>query len=189
MTASGWGSLALYDGYSAKKKKKKKKKNLLLRICSRDFRDMFWVVVDHIPSTRGDRLKNMAASGRGIFVRYTAIVENLLRIYPMEFNASLQGCSLSNTLKDLKNYCLSLGKHGHNSAGLLFALYNRTSMARTSSGPWKFVRDMGSSNHWGLIMAPVQEANSDNLGIFFFDFLHKDCMLSVLIRIASMTRF
>ena len=25
--------------------------------------------------------------------------------------------------------------------------YSRTSMARTSSGPWKFVRDMGSSSH------------------------------------------
>ena len=45
--------------------------------------------------------------------------------------------------------------------------YSRTSMARTSLGPWKFVRDMGSSSHWGLIMAPVQEANSDNLGKSF----------------------
>ena len=44
--------------------------------------------------------------------------------------------------------------------------YSRTSMARTSLGPWKFVRDMGSSSHWGLIMEPVQEANSNNLGIF-----------------------
>ena len=25
--------------------------------------------------------------------------------------------------------------------------YSRTSVARTSSGPWKFVRDMGSSSH------------------------------------------
>ena len=46
--------------------------------------------------------------------------------------------------------------------------YSRASMARTSSGPWKFVRDMGSSSHWGLIMAPVQEANRDNLGIFSY---------------------
>ena len=45
--------------------------------------------------------------------------------------------------------------------------YSRTSMARTSLGPWKFVRDMGSSSHWGLIMAQVQEANSDNLGKSF----------------------
>ena len=36
-------------------------------------------------------------------------------------------------------------------------------------------------------MAPVQEANSDDLGKF--DFLHNDCMLSVLIRIASMRQF
>ena len=58
-------------------------------------------------------------------------------------------------------------------------------MAQTSLGQWKFVRDMGSSSHRRLIMAPVQEANSDNLGKFF-DFLHSDCMLSVLIGIASM---
>ena len=46
--------------------------------------------------------------------------------------------------------------------------YNsRTSMARTSLGPWKFVRDMGSSSHRGLIMAQVQEAKSDNLGKSF----------------------
>ena len=36
---------------------------------------------------------------------------------------------------------------------------------------------------------PGQEANSDNLGIFFFGFLHNNCMLSVLIRIASMRQF
>ena len=37
-------------------------------------------------------------------------------------------------------------------------------------------------------MVLSQEANSDNLG-FFFDFLHNNCMLNVLIRIASMRRF
>ena len=35
-------------------------------------------------------------------------------------------------------------------------------------------------------MAPGHEANSDNLGIFFFQFLHNNWMLRVLIRIASM---
>ena len=39
-----------------------------------------------------------------------------------------------------------------------------------------------------LIMVLSQEANGDNLGIFF-DFLHNNCMLSVLNRIASMRRF
>ena len=38
-------------------------------------------------------------------------------------------------------------------------------------------------------MVPSQEANGDNLGIFFPDFLHNNCMLSVLIRIASMRQF
>ena len=28
-----------------------------------------------------------------------------------------------------------------------FSIYSRTSMARKSLGPWKFVRDMGSSSH------------------------------------------
>ena len=37
-------------------------------------------------------------------------------------------------------------------------MYSRTSVARTSLGSWKFVRDMGSSSHWGLIIAPGQEA-------------------------------
>ena len=32
---------------------------------------------------------------------------------------------------------------------------SKTSMARTCLGPWKFIRDMGSSSHWGLIMAKV----------------------------------
>ena len=50
---------------------------------------------------------------------------------------------------------------------LLCTTYSRTSMARTSLGPWKFVRNMGSSSDWGLIMTPVQEANSDNLGKSF----------------------
>ena len=45
--------------------------------------------------------------------------------------------------------------------------YSRTSIARTSLGPGKFVRDMGNSSHWGLIMAQGQEANGDKLGISF----------------------
>ena len=36
--------------------------------------------------------------------------------------------------------------------------YRRTSMARTALGPWKFVRDMGCSSHWGLIRAQDQKA-------------------------------
>ena len=35
---------------------------------------------------------------------------------------------------------------------------------------------------------PSHEANGDNLGMFF-DVLHNNVMLSVLIRIASMRRF
>ena len=38
-------------------------------------------------------------------------------------------------------------------------------------------------------MAPGQEANGDNSGKSFFDLLHKCCMLSVHIRIASMRQF
>ena len=71
-------------------------------------------------------------------------------------------------------------------------MYSQASMAQTSLGPWKLARDMGSSSHLGLIMVPGQEANNNNLGIFFYYyyyFLHNNCMLSVLIRIASMRQF
>ena len=68
---------------------------------------------------------------------------------------------------------------------LFIDIFSRTSIARTCLGPKKFVRDMGSSSHWGLIMTPDQEANSNNWGksLIF-------CTISgVLIRIASMRRF
>ena len=34
-------------------------------------------------------------------------------------------------------------------------------------GAQKIVRDMDGSSHWGLIMVPSQEANGDNLEMFF----------------------
>ena len=46
-------------------------------------------------------------------------------------------------------------------------IYSQTSMAGTSLGPWEFVRNMGSTSYWGLIMAPGQEAKGDNLGESF----------------------
>ena len=49
-------------------------------------------------------------------------------------------------------------------------------MARTFWGPYKIVRGIHSSGHWGVIKMPGQEANSDNLGILFFEFLHNNCM-------------
>ena len=50
---------------------------------------------------------------------------------------------------------------------LFISLYSRTSIARTPLGPCKSVRAMSSSSQWRLIMAPGQEANSDNLGKSF----------------------
>ena len=67
-------------------------------------------------------------------------------------------------------------------------IYSRTSMARTPLGPWKSVRAMGSSSQWRLIMAPGREANIAYSGKSI-DLLHNNCMLSVLIRIASKRRF
>ena len=60
--------------------------------------------------------------------------------------------------------------------------YSRTSLARTSLGPWKFVRDMGRSSHYELTMAPGQEFRE----FFFFYHLYNNGMLSVLIRVATM---
>ena len=61
-------------------------------------------------------------------------------------------------------------------------------MAQTSLEPWKFVWDMGSSSHSGLIMAPDQEANGDNFGNLF-NLLYINGMLSALIRIALTRQF
>ena len=46
-------------------------------------------------------------------------------------------------------------------------LNSRTLVAQTSLRPWKLVRDMGSSSHWGLIMVLGQEANDSDLGKSF----------------------
>ena len=46
-------------------------------------------------------------------------------------------------------------------------LISKTSVVRTSLGPWEFIQEMGSSNHRRLIMAPCQEANGVNLGKSF----------------------
>ena len=45
--------------------------------------------------------------------------------------------------------------------------YIRTSMARTSLGPWIFVLDVGSPSDFGIIITLGQEANGDNLGTSF----------------------
>ena len=42
-------------------------------------------------------------------------------------------------------------------------------MAQTSLGLWKFVLDMGSSNH--IIIPPGQEANGDNIWISIQSFI------------------
>ena len=42
-----------------------------------------------------------------------------------------------------------------------------TSMTRTSLGTRKSVLDVGSSSHWGLIIARGEEKNRDNLGMSF----------------------
>ena len=46
-------------------------------------------------------------------------------------------------------------------------VYSQTSMAKTSLGPWKFVLDSDSLSPFGLVIAPVQEADGDNLGMSF----------------------
>ena len=48
-------------------------------------------------------------------------------------------------------------------------------MARTSLGPWTFVRDMGSSSHSGLIIAPGQDVNGELRAVVFY-LLNKNCI-------------
>ena len=53
-------------------------------------------------------------------------------------------------------------------------IYNsEPSIACTSFGPWKFVLELGSSSHWGLIIAQCQEANGDIRDVFsiFFEIM------------------
>ena len=46
-------------------------------------------------------------------------------------------------------------------------IYSQTSVARTSLGPYKFVRDMDCLSHYRVNITPGQEANGDNLGESF----------------------
>ena len=64
--------------------------------------------------------------------------------------------------------------------------------AQSNLNNWNFFgttdifRGTSSSSHWGLIVAPGQEANGDN-SRNIFDLLDNNDMFSVLIRIALMT--
>ena len=53
---------------------------------------------------------------------------------------------------------------GFTGAKYLIGTCSRTSMARTSLGLWKLVRDMGISSYYRLFMVSGQVANGDNLG-------------------------
>ena len=57
-------------------------------------------------------------------------------------------------------------------------------------GQWKFVLDMDSLSHWGLIIVPGLEVKGMHLG-YFFNILQNNgtCSLIVLIRITPMRRF
>ena len=57
-------------------------------------------------------------------------------------------------------------------------------MARTPLGPYKLVRDRGSSSQLGLTIAPVKRHNKD-----LFDFLLYGGIICVLIRMASLRGF
>ena len=46
-------------------------------------------------------------------------------------------------------------------------MFSKTSVARTSLGPWNSISDLGSSSHSGLMMAPGQKASCNNPGYYF----------------------
>ena len=60
-----------------------------------------------------------------------------------------------------------------------FSTYSQNSIARTSFGPWKFILDIGSSSHGGFIIAQGQEANGDNLGMYFPSCINNGTCMSV----------
>ena len=47
------------------------------------------------------------------------------------------------------------------------SMYSWCFMAQTSLEPWKFILDMGSLSHWGLIIVSSQEPNWDHLEMSF----------------------
>ena len=61
-------------------------------------------------------------------------------------------------------------------------------MARTSLGPWKFIWNMGSSSHWGLIMAQDRKQMAIMRGNLFY-LLYNNGTLSADIRTALMTTY
>ena len=84
------------------------------------------------------------------------------------FHSPVILCYILKTINVLLSYFGIMWPIFHSPVILFYiSHYSRTSMDRTSLGPWKFVRDMGSSSHWELIIAPGQEANEDNLGKSF----------------------
>ena len=64
----------------------------------------------------------------------------------------------------ISNSQIGLRVYAESSRNFVFHnIYSQTSLDRTSLGLRKFIREMGSSSQWDLIMAPGQEANGDNL--------------------------
>ena len=78
------------------------------------------------------------------------------RVFPLSVQTDRSDSADRGSAQSMNGDCYSSFRHLTN--------YSQTSMARTSLRQWKFVRDMDSSSHLGLIMAPCQDENDDNLG-------------------------
>ena len=68
---------------------------------------LFFGCFYQITSAHVDQLKNITASGRGMFALYgnNANFKNLLRIFSRAFNEILQRCSLCDSLSDFFASC------------------------------------------------------------------------------------
>ena len=92
-------------------------------------------------AVHGDNLLTLRVSSMSLYPRNNAmlfnIIENVLTT-ALTNNVVVVFVVVILYLNELFN---ELG------SSICFVLYSRTSMARTSLGPWKFVRDVGSSSH------------------------------------------
>ena len=88
--------------------------------------------------------------------------------------AHVEGKSNSNVVRILNSVLFKVTRrkwYEMNLVLLMISLFTVKHGSTSSLGPWKCNLDMGSSSHWGLIIASGQEANGNNLVASFRSYI------------------